>query len=69
MPGGAGVGDAGERLGEAAEEGRGVVGGGEEGESEEEEVAPKKGGEDVVCEEVEFERGERGRGDGGGREG
>lgn len=42
------------------------MGGDEEGEGEEEEVAPKKGGEDVVCEEVEFERGEGGGGDGGG---
>lgn len=42
------------------------MGSDEEGEGEEEEMAPKKGGEDVVCEEVEFEWGERGGGDGGG---
>lgn len=40
----------------------GAGGGEEEGEGEDEEVAPEQGGEDVVAEEVEPERGEAGRG-------
>lgn len=39
----------------------GAGGGEEEGEGEDEEVAPEQGGEDVVAEEVEPERGEAGR--------